>query len=94
MHSNGGASLTGSPDAGARDLPRGANGQAVIGDGRNDENILVAQVHSIFLRFHNLWVDRVRAANPRWTAAQVFAEARRQVTLHYHYAILTDFLPV
>lgn len=88
-----GAKLTGTPDAGARDHLRDASGRALIGDGRNDENVLVAQVHTVFMRFHNLWVDRVRAANPRWTAAQIFAEARRQVTLHYHYAILTDFLP-
>jgi hypothetical protein len=45
VHLKVGAILTGSNDAGARDLPRGANGQALIGDPRNDENRLVASVH-------------------------------------------------
>ena len=32
---------------------------ALIGDGRNDENLIVAQLHLAFLRFHNAVVDRL-----------------------------------
>ena len=35
------------------DLPRNAQGIAIIGDARNDENLLVAQTHIAFLKFHN-----------------------------------------
>ena len=85
--------LTGSNDAGARDLPRGANGQAVIGDPRNDENRLVAGIHSMFLRFHNATVDRIVLAQPSLSTAQVFAQARAEVVAAYQSIIINDFLP-
>ena len=50
-------------------------------------------MHSIFLRFHNLLADRLRERHPNWTGDAVFAEAQRQVRLHYQWAVLTDFLP-
>jgi hypothetical protein len=53
------------------DLPRAGTGAtpsakavALIGDGRNDENLIVAQLHVAFLRFHNAVVDWVRAHQP------------------------------
>ena len=49
-----GEPMSGNPfDPDAHDLPRGPNGRALIGDPRNDENRIVAQLHAIFLRFHN-----------------------------------------
>ena len=39
------------------DLPRSPEGFALIGDHRNDENLLVAQTHLAFLKFHNKVVD-------------------------------------
>jgi hypothetical protein len=93
VHLKLGATLTGSPDAGAADLPRDATGQALLGDPRNDENRIVAQLHSIFLRFHNLLANRLAHAHPTWPKAFVFAAAQRQVRLHYQWAVLTDFLP-
>jgi len=40
-----------------RDLPRDADKKPLIGDTRNDENTIVAQLHTGFLRFHNELVD-------------------------------------
>lgn len=93
VHFTVGALLTGSNDAGARDLPRGANGQAIIGDPRNDENRLVASIHSMFLRFHNATVDRIAVAEPTLTSAQLFTKARAQVVAAYQSIIISDFLP-
>jgi Animal haem peroxidase len=95
VHLKLGASLTGSDtDKGAVDLPRDViTGQAMLGDPRDDENRIVAQLHSIFLRFHNLLADRLARSHPWWSKARVFAEAQRQVRLHYQWAVLTDFLP-
>ena len=50
-----------------RDLPRNGNGvdpeaserEPLIGDRRNDENTIVAQLHTAFLRFHNALVDAI-----------------------------------
>ena len=93
MHLRVGALLTGSADTGARDLPRSSNGQAIIGDGRNDENRIVAGIHSMFIRFHNQMVDQVKSERPLWTNAQVFTEARRRVVNQYQLLIVNDFLP-
>lgn len=66
------------------DLPRMAQtGFAVIGDPRNDENIVVAQTHLAFLKFHNKIVDREGVG---------FDEARRLVRWHYQWIVLHDFL--
>jgi len=93
MHMNVGAALTGGTDTGSVDLPRAANGQAIIGDPRNDENRIVAAIHALFLRFHNQVVDRIKAENPKLANAEVFTRARQQVTWHYQWIILNDFLP-
>jgi len=93
MHLLTGALLTGSSDTNARDLPRDTKGRAIIGDARNDENRIVAGIHSMFIRFHNQTVDQLVAAHPQWTAAQVFSEARIQVTAVYQNLILQDYLP-
>lgn len=93
MHLLVGAALTGSSDTGATDVPRSSNGQALLGDPRNDENRVVAGIHSLFIRFHNATVDRVKAANPSMTNANVFATARAEVVARYQEIVMTDYLP-
>src|SRR5207249_2415770 len=53
-----GRKLTGNADdPKARDVPRNSPEagpkRALIGDPRNDENVIVSQLHAAFLRFHN-----------------------------------------
>ena len=93
LHLLEGTPLTSSTDTKARDLPRDAKGQALIGDPRNDENRIVAGIHTLFIRFHNQMVDAVRRENPRLTNAQVFTEARRRVVQQYQQLVLFDYLP-
>ena len=94
IHLKLGMPLTGaSTDAGAVDLPRDTTGQALLGDPRDDENRIVASLHTIVMRFHNLWVDRLILEHRNWSKTRIFAEAQRQVLLHYQWAVLTDFLP-
>ena len=72
------------------DLPRNPRSSdekfdrsAQIGDERNDENLIVAQLHVAFLRAHNALVvkhgDRLKA--------------REELTRLYHEIVFTDFLP-
>jgi Animal haem peroxidase len=75
----------------AKDLPRHSwteenvtYHRALIGDKRNDENVIVAQLHSVFLQFHNRLADE----HKHWD----FAEVQRQVRWHYQYVVLHDFL--
>ncbi len=58
--------------------------RAIIGDGRNDENLAVAQTHLAFIKFHNKIVDSLGVG---------FKEARELATLHYQSVLLHDFLP-
>jgi hypothetical protein len=93
VHLLEGALLTGSTDVGARDVPRSANGRALIGDPRNDENRIVAGIHSMFIRFHNQTVDRVLRDQPTLTNEQVFVAARKIVVAQYQQLVLLDYLP-
>jgi hypothetical protein len=74
------------------DLPRNQVGRALIGDERNDENLLVAQTHLLFLKFHNKVVDLLQATRPSLTGSALFEEARRIVTWHYQWIVLFDFV--
>jgi hypothetical protein len=73
------------------DLPRQSNGKAIIGDRRNDENLILSQMHLAFLKFHNALVDYVRP--PGGTKASVFEEARRLCRWYYQWMVVHDFLP-
>jgi len=74
------------------DVPRRADGAAIVADPRNDENLMIAGMHCAFLRFHNNAVDLVRSHGVS-TSADVFAAARRLTTWHYQWLILHEFLP-
>ena len=63
------------------DIPRRADGTALLGDFRNDENIFLSQLHLLFLRFHN-----------RRLIGQSFKEAQKDVRYYYQYIVLYDFL--
>ncbi len=86
------------------DLPRKRDGGAVIGDDRNDENLVVAQTHLAFLKFHNRVMDvlpRGEEDDGRSTFTQAeetrkrttFHNSRRTVRWHYQWLVLNDFLP-
>jgi hypothetical protein len=80
------------PGIDGHDLPRTRHGRAVIGDERNDENLLVAQTHLAFIRFHNKVVDKLVAERPDLSGNALFEEARRIVTWHYQWIVLFDFV--
>ncbi|OQW37611.1 MAG: hypothetical protein A4E19_13110 [Nitrospira sp. SG-bin1] len=78
------------------DLPRDPHNNAIIADSRNDENILLAQFHLAMLKFHNAVIDRLRAdpTQAHRSPRDIFREARRQVTWHYQWIIVNEFLPM
>lgn len=72
-----------------RDLPRKAPAQpsariqpAILAEQRNDENLIVAQFHTAFLRFHNRALAELGD----------FKRAHRHTRLHYQWLVLHDFL--
>lgn len=56
---------------------------ALTGDPRNDENTIIGQLHTAFLRAHNALVD----------AGNEMDDARRLLRQHYQWMVLHDFLP-
>lgn len=72
------------------DVPRmGGTNTAIIGDPRNDENLIVVQFQHAMIRFHNAVVDMLVAIA---FGGDIFAEAKRIVTHHYQWAVVHDFL--
>lgn len=65
--------------------------RAVIGDGRNDENLLVAQLHVAFLRFHNVIADELVATVP--DVDERFDRARQITTWIYQWLVVNIYLP-
>lgn len=84
------------------DVPRALNGTdttvvtpdstftAIIGDPRNDENVLISQFHHAMLKFHNRIIDMLVSTG---FAGDLFTEAKKIVTHHYQWCVLHDFLP-
>jgi len=64
------------------DFHRLENGSPAIGDSRDDENVIINQLHVAFLRAHNTLVDR----------GCRFDEAQKLLIQHYQWLVLDDFL--
>jgi hypothetical protein len=78
------------PDEGRYDLPRNSEGYALIGDPRNDENLIISQIHLAFLKFHNAVADEVEPDPSRQIRS--FDKIRREVTWHYQWMVMHDLL--
>ncbi len=80
------------------DLPRAGSGttpgdrrRPLIPDARNDENLVIAQTHLAFIRFHNRVVDELALTG--LSGQRLFHAARAQVTRHYQWMLRSDHLP-
>lgn len=78
------------PPGKANDLPRKPRSSndaddraALVGDKRDDENLVISQLHVAFLRAHNA----IAARN------HTFYEARTILRQHYQWLVIKDFLP-
>jgi hypothetical protein len=77
-----------------RDLPRNRQRTALIGDPRNDENLVLSQLHLAMLRFHNAVLADVKGdLGSGHSADEVFSETQRIVQWHYQWLIVHEFLP-
>jgi hypothetical protein len=72
------------------DVKRSA-GKAIIADPRNDQTIIISQMHVAMQMFHNKLVDYMRAL--RVPRASVFESARRLARWHYQWMVTHEFLP-
>jgi len=72
------------------DLPRNSDQTAIIGDRRNDENLMIAGLHVAFLKAHNRIVDLHRANR---SPGDVWSLARRTLIQHWQWIVVHEFLP-
>ena len=93
---------------GDHDLARSAQNTALIGDPRNDENMLVAQLQYAFVKCHNAIVDGLTAgafndvfgapATTNTTTEDlensIFLAAQQLFRWHYQWMIVHEFLPL
>ena len=80
---------TGEDTGGERfDLPRSDDQAAIIGDPRNDENKIIAQVHVGFIYAYNRMLSEETASS----ASERYARARLRLYTTYQYILLNDYL--
>jgi hypothetical protein len=66
---------------------------ALIADRRNDENLIISQLHLAIMLFHNNTVERLKAtSHAKADVRTLFEDARRLAILHYQWCIVHDFL--
>jgi hypothetical protein len=88
------------PEGYLRDLPV-EHGMVLIGDQqdtRNLDNLILRQLHVVFLKFHNEAIQQVRsepamAGLEKLGSGSLFERAQRIVRWHYQWIIRHDFLP-
>jgi hypothetical protein len=69
---------------GVPDLVRDpVTGQALLIEPRNDENVIIAQIHLAVQKFHNRLVDEGAS----------FKDAQRLTQWHYQWVVVNDYLP-
>lgn len=83
----------------AHDLPRNCDGRAMIGDHRNDENLIVSQLQGLFIQFYNLVLHRLETAGSKESAAYAHLgdnpekAAMQVVRWYYQWLVVNEFLP-
>ena len=81
-----------------RDVPM-ENGIILIGDERDLVNLILRQLHVVFLKFHNEAIKQLSAKPPAIIGVDdlgsgtIFEQAQRLVRWHYQWIVRHDFLP-
>jgi hypothetical protein len=95
---NGAKFITENNVNGVPDLPRNANGSAIIVELRNDEQEITSQLHYAFQQFHNAVVDMIDKGlladvSGKLGTILLFEAAAAIVRHYYQWIILHEWLP-
>ncbi|MBE9118045.1 hypothetical protein IQ249_19295 [Lusitaniella coriacea LEGE 07157] len=74
-----------------RDFARNDQGRAILADRRNDENNNIAQLAAVFMKFHNVMVDELRASGV--PERKLFKKAKKLTVAHWQSVVVNEFLP-
>jgi hypothetical protein len=87
LHFKLGGATTGTGQA--FDVSLDTSGRPLLADSRNNENIIIRQIHAVFLKLHNLAVDELRGRVPD---RELFEKARERVRWQYQWLVRQDYL--
>jgi hypothetical protein len=71
------------------------NGRPLLADDRNDQHLILAQLHVVFLQFHNRVIDYLKRgafSDEALPEETIFETARRLVIWHYQWIVRNEFL--
>ena len=71
------------------------SGKPLLADDRNDQHLIIAQLHIVFLQFHNRLVARLKCgdvAEQVFPNETIFQAAQRLTVWHYQWIIRNEFL--
>ena len=71
------------------DVPLGADDRPLIAEAGNLENVIVRQVHALFLKLHNVAVAEL---SQRMPAKERFSKARQRVSHQFQWLVRHDFI--
>lgn len=78
----------------ANDAHRVSDNQLfAAGDVRANENIELSSLHTLFVREHNRWADRIKAGNPRLSDNEIYQRARALVIAEIQSITYNEWLP-
>jgi Animal haem peroxidase len=82
--------LAGPPKNGEQfDVPLDSSNQPLIADDRNGENLIIRQLHAMFLKLHNLAVREFAGAP---SEEKCFEQARQKLRWQYQWLVRNDYL--
>jgi len=73
--------------------PVDENGSFIAGDVRANENVELTSLHTLFVREHNRWANRIAADDPSLSDEEIFQRARTMVTADVQAITYNEFLP-
>ena len=69
-------------------------GNFITGDPRVMENPELSAVTTLFMREHNYWVAKLKAAHPGWSGDLDYQMAKAITTAEYQNIVYNEYLPV
>ena len=66
----------------------------ISGDVRVNKNIALTSMHTIWMREHNYWVDKLKDKNDDWSDQEYFDAAKAMVEMEIQKTVYEEYLPL
>ena len=63
------------------------------GDVRVNEQVVLASMHTLWLREHNRIAEKMKHLNPHWKSERIYLETRKIVAAEIQHITYTEYLP-